>query len=66
MTPLMTDIICSKTPNVSLLAYVDDTVLLGLAEDVTKAIAEIQAEVPWMAPSCRRPKHRSGLPGKAP
>ena len=41
---LMLDIIRSKAPNVSLVAYVDDTVLLGEASDVTQAITEIQTE----------------------
>ena len=40
----MLDIIRSKAPNVSLVAYVDDTVLLGSASDVTQAITEIQTE----------------------
>ena len=40
MTLLMTDIICSKAPRIFLVAYVDDTVLLGPAKDVTKAIPE--------------------------
>ena len=44
MSLLMLDIIRSKAPNVSLVAYVDDTVLLGAASDVTQAIAEIQTE----------------------
>ena len=44
MTLLMLDIIRSKAPNVALVAYVDDTVLLGEAPDVTQAITEIQAE----------------------
>ena len=41
---LMLDIIRSKAPNVSLVAYVDDTVLLRAASDVTQAITEIQTE----------------------
>ena len=44
MSPLMMDIIRSKAPNVVMVAYVDDTVLLGAASDVTQAIAEIQTE----------------------
>ena len=40
----MKDIIRSKAPSVSLIAYVDDTFLLGTAEDVTTAIIEIQTE----------------------
>ena len=39
---LMKNIIRNKAPNASLVAYVDDTVLLGTAEDVTTAITEIQ------------------------
>ena len=41
---LTLDIIRSKAPNVSLVAYVDDTVLLGAASDDTQAITEIQTE----------------------
>ena len=44
MSLLMTDIIRSKAPNVAMVAYVDDTVLLGPASDVTQAISAIQAE----------------------
>ena len=44
MSLLMLDIIRSKAPNVSLVAYVDDTVLLGAASDVTQAITETQTE----------------------
>ena len=44
MSLLMMDIIRSKAPNVSMVAYVDDTVLLGPAGDVTQAITEIQTE----------------------
>ena len=40
--PLL-DIIRSKAPNVSLVAYVDDTVLLGAA-DVTQAITEAHGQ----------------------
>ena len=41
---LMTEVIQSKAPNVSMVAYVDDTVLLGPAKDITQAIgSEIQA-----------------------
>ena len=44
MSLLRVDIIRSKAPSVSLAAYVDDTVLLGPASDVTQAITEIQTE----------------------
>ena len=44
MSLLMTDMIRSKAPNVSMVAYVDDTVFLGPAGDVTQAITEIQTE----------------------
>ena len=44
MTLLMTNVIRSKAPNASLVAYVDDTALLGLAQDVTATITDIQAE----------------------
>ena len=44
MSLLMNDIIRSKAPNVSMVAYVNDTVLLGPAKDVTQAMSEIQAE----------------------
>ena len=44
MSLLLTDIIRSKAANVSMVAYVDDTALLGPAADVTQAISEIQAE----------------------
>ena len=37
MSLVMLDIIRSKAPNVSLVAHVDDTVLLGAASDVTQA-----------------------------
>ena len=40
----MIDIIQSKAPNVSLVVYADDTVLLGPARDVTQTIFEIQTE----------------------
>ena len=45
MSLFMMDIIRSKAPNVSMVAYVDDTVLLGPAQDVTQAISEIQDEI---------------------
>ena len=41
MSLLMMDIIRSKAPNVSMVAYVDDTLLL---RDVTQAITEVQTE----------------------
>ena len=44
MSLLMMDIIRSKAPNVAMVAYVDDTVLLGAAPDVTQAVTEIQTE----------------------
>ena len=44
MSLLMTDITRSKAPNVSMVAYVDDTVLLGPARDVAQTISEIQSE----------------------
>ena len=44
MSLLMLDIIRSKAASVSLVAYVDDTVLLGAATDVTQTITEIQTE----------------------
>ena len=40
---LMMDIIRSLA-NVAMVAYVDDTVLLGAAPDVTQTITEIQTE----------------------
>ena len=43
MSLLMMDIVRSKAPNVAMVAYVDDTVLLGAAPDVTQA-TEIQTE----------------------
>ena len=59
---LISDIIRSKAPNVSMAAYVDDTVLLGPAEDVTQAITEVQTEAPWVASNYRKPKHKYGPP----
>ena len=44
MSLLTTDIVRSKAPSVSMVAYVDDTVLSGPAGDVTQAITEIQTE----------------------
>ena len=44
MSLLLKDIIQSKGPDVSMVADVDGTVLLGTAGNVTQAITEIQAE----------------------
>ena len=40
----MTDIIQSKAPHVTMVANVDDTILLGSALDVTRTISKTQAE----------------------
>ena len=44
MSLLLKNILQSKAPEVTIVAYVDGTVLLGTAEKVTQAITEIQAE----------------------
>ena len=44
MSLLLQATLWSKAPDVSMLAYVDDTVLLGTVENVTQAMTEIQAE----------------------
>ena len=44
MSLLLKDSLQNKAPDVSTVAYVDDTVLLGTAASVTQAITEIQAE----------------------
>ena len=44
MSLLLKETLRNKVPDVSMVAYVDDTVLLGTAENVTQAITEIQAE----------------------
>ena len=56
MSLLMLDIIWSKAPNVSLVAYVDDTVLLGA----------FKWRPPWAASNSKKPTHKSGLPRRIP
>ena len=50
MSLLMKDIIRSKAPDVVMVAYVDDTGLLGTAANITHAISEIQAETQVWSP----------------
>ena len=59
---LMTDIIRSKALNVSMVAYVDDTVLLGQAADVTQAISELQVETATGGLKLQKPKCKRGRP----
>ena len=61
MSLLTTDIIRSNSPNVSMVAYVDDTVLLGPAQDVAQAISEIQAKTAVSGLNYKKPKRKSGL-----
>ena len=53
----MTDITQSKAPNVTMVACVDDTALLGSAPDVTRAISET---LPRVVSNYTKPKRRYG------
>ena len=64
MSLLMADIIRSKAPKVSLVAYADDTVLLGPAKDVTQAISETQTETGGL--NLQKAKTQAGLPHEPP
>ena len=66
MSLFMVDIIRSKAPNVSMVTYVDDTVLLGPAQDVAQAISEIQTETATGGLKLQKPKRKSGLSHKLP
>ena len=59
------NIIQGKAPNVSLVAHVDDTVLLGPAADVAQAISKIQVETATGA-NCKKLRRKSGPARKPP
>ena len=65
MSLLMMDIIRSQAPNVSMVAYVDDTVLLGPAQDVAQPISA-RLRPPRAVSNCKKLKRKSGLPHKLP
>ena len=62
MSLLIMDIIRSKAPNVSMVAYVDDTVLLGAAPDITQAITELQTETTMGALKLQKAKSAGVVP----